>query len=134
MSISRVAAIGYMVLSAGVAAFQIALAAGAPWGLFAMGGAFSGQFPPAMRVAAALQAALVMLMAAVVLSRAGVALPAWSRASRWLVWFIVAVGTAGLVMNVLTPSAEERLIWAPVAFLLLACSVLVATERPASEE
>lgn len=127
MSIRRVAAIGYTVISAGVAAFQIALSAGAPWGLYAMGGAFSGKLPPAMRVAAVVQAAFVMLMAAVVLSRAGVALPAWSRASRRLVWIIVVVGAASLVMNVVTPSEGERMIWAPLAFLLLACSVLVAT-------
>lgn len=133
MNIRRTAAIGYTVLSAGVAAFQVALAAGAPWGLFAMGGAFPGQFPPAMRVAALVQAALVALMAAMVLSRAGVALPAWSRASRRLVWLIVAVGAASLVMNVVTPGAGERAVWAPVAFLLLACSILVAT-GPATEE
>ena len=89
--IRRTAAIGYTVISSGVAAFQIALAAGVPWGAYAMGGAAPGQYPPATRVAAVVQGALVMLMAAVVLSRAGVALPAWSRASRWLVWLVVAV-------------------------------------------
>ena len=128
MTVRHVAAISYMVISAGVAAFQLALAAGLPWGMYAMGGAFSGQFPPAMRLAAIVQAALVLLMAAVVLSRAGVALPAWSRASRRLVWIIVVVGAASLAMNVVTPSVGERMIWAPVAFLLLACSVLVAIE------
>ena len=134
MSIRRMAAIGYAVISAGVAAFQIALAAGAPWGAYAMGGVSPGHYSPALRVAAVVQAALVMLMAGVVLSRAGVALPAWSRTSRWLVWLVVAVGAVSLVLNLATPSAGERLVWAPVAFLLLACSVLVATERQEPEE
>ena len=133
MSLKRSAAIVYAVVSAGVVAFQLALSAGAPWGSFAMGGAFSGQFPPAMRVAAAVQALLIVFMSAVILSRAGVALPSWSRASRWLVWLIVALGTASLVMNLATPSVGERMIWAPVAFVLLVCAVLVAVGKPAPE-
>ena len=133
MEIRRTAAIGYAVISGGVVAFQIALAAGAPWGAYAMGGAHPGQYTPGLRIAAVVQAAIVVLTAAVVLSRAGVALPAWSRASRRLVWLVVAVGVASLVLNLVTPSAGERLVWAPVAFLLLACSVLVATGRPMPE-
>lgn len=133
MELRRAAAIGYTVISAGVVAFQIALAAGAPWGSAAMGGAFPGQYPPAMRVAAVFQAALIVLIAGVVLSRAGVALPRWSRASRWLVWIVVAFLAVGLVLNLATPSAVERVIWAPVTFLLLTCSLMVATGRPPSE-
>ena len=125
----HMAATCYTVISAGVVVFQIALAVGAPWGIYAMGGAFPGQFPPAMRIAAVVQAALMMLMSAVLLSRAGVVLPVWSRASRWLVWLIVAIGAASLVMNIATPSSDERMIWAPVAFLLLVCSVIVATTK-----
>jgi hypothetical protein len=69
----------YTVLSAGVVAFQLALAAGAPWGSYAMGGAFPGRFPPVMRIAAIAQAALIVLQCLVVLSRAGLILPSWSR-------------------------------------------------------
>ncbi len=133
MELRRAAAIGYAVISAGVVAFQIALALGAPWGSYAMGGAFPGQYPPVMRVAAIFQAALVVLMVGVVLSRAGVALPRWSRMSRRLVWLVVAFAGVGLVLNLLTPSASERILWAPVAFLLLVCSLMVATGRPPSE-
>lgn len=129
MNALRAAGIGYAVISMGVAAFQIALVLGAPWGIYAMGGAFPGQFPPAMRVGAAVQAVLLALMAAVVLSRAGLAFPGWSRWSRRLVWAIVAYAVVGLVLNLITPSGSERMIWAPVAFLLLACSLLVATGK-----
>jgi len=55
MTITKIAAILYVVVSIGVIAFQIALAAGAPWGAYAMGGAFPGQLPPAMRVTALIQ-------------------------------------------------------------------------------
>ena len=85
MDIRRVAALLYAVMAAGVVAFQIALAAGAPWGAYAMGGASPGRFPPALRIAALVQAALIVGMAAIVLSRAGLILAGWSRVSRWLV-------------------------------------------------
>jgi hypothetical protein len=120
------AALLYTIISSGVVAFQIALAAGAPWGAFAMGGAFPGQFPPALRIAALIQAALLVGMAAVVLARANLILPRWSRISRWLVWIVVAFAALSLILNLITPSAGERAIWAPIAFLLLISSSIVA--------
>lgn len=130
MSLPKVAALLYATISAGVVAFQIALALGAPWGSYAMGGAFPGQFPPALRVAAIIQAAILVGLAAVVLARAGLMLPRWYKASRWLVWIVVAFSALSLVLNAITPSAGERAIWAPVAFLLLVSSAAVAWSSP----
>jgi hypothetical protein len=126
MSIKHVAAFLYVILSAGIVAFQIALAAGAPWGAYAMGGASPGQYPTALRIAALIQAVLLVGMAAVVLARAGLILPAWSRPARWLIWIVVAFAALSLVLNLITPSAGERAIWTPVAFLLLVSSLIVA--------
>ena len=134
MNIRHAAALLYAAVSAGVVAFQVALAAGAPWGAYAMGGAFPGQFPPALRIAALVQAALIVGMAAVVMSRAGLVLAGWSRASRWLVWVVVAFAAVSLVLNLITPSAGERAIWAPVALLLLASAALVAIEGASERE
>jgi len=99
---------------------------GAPWGSYAMGGAFPGRLPARMRVAAAAQAVLLALVAAVVLARAGLILPSWSAAAGWLIWIVVAVSVVALVLNTITPSAGERRIWAPVAFVMLVLSVVVA--------
>lgn len=126
MTITRVAAILYAIVSLGVVAFQIALAVGAPWGAYAMGGAFPGQFPPALRAAALVQAAILVGWAAVVLARAGLILPGWSRVSRWLIWVVVAFAAVSLVLNLITPSAGERAIWAPTALILLVSSAIVA--------
>lgn len=126
MALKRGAALLYTTLSAGVIAFQIALAAGAPLGAYAMGGAFPGQFPPALRIAALIQAVLIAGMTVVVLARGGLILPEWSRVSRWIVWVVVAIAVVGFVLNLITPSAGERAIWAPVALLLLISSTLVA--------
>jgi hypothetical protein len=130
MSKEIVAARIYAVVSFGVIAFQIALALGAPWGAYAMGGAFPGQFPPELRVAAVVQAVILAGLVLVVLARAGITLPKWSRTSRWLVWVVVAFSALSLVLNLITPSARERAIWAPVALIMLISSVIVAVSKP----
>lgn len=131
MDLKRISAYVYGIISAGVIIFQIALAAGAPWGAYAMGGAFPGQFPPELRIAALVQAVVLAGLALVVLARAGVVLLKWSRGSRWLIWVVVAFSALSLVLNVITPSAGERAIWAPVALIMLTSSVIVAVSKPA---
>jgi len=120
----------YTIVSVSVIAFQIALALGAPWGAYAMGGAFAGQFPPELRFAAIVQAVILAGLASVVLARAGITLPTWSRMSFWLIWAVVAFSALSLVLNIITPSAGERAIWAPVAFIMLVSSVIVAVSKP----
>lgn len=129
MKKERLSAFIYGLVSLGVIAFQLALAAGAPWGAYAMGGAFPGQFPPELRVAAIVQTVILALLALVVLARAGIALPKWSRASRRLIWVVVAFSVISLVLNTITPSAGERAIWVPVALVMLICSVIVAVSK-----
>ena len=125
MSFAAVAAVIFSVVIVGVVAFQIALALGAPWGAYAMAGKFPGRFPPAMRVGAVVQAALLGLMAVVVLSRAGIVAPSWSSAS-WPIWVVVAITAVSTVLNAISPSAGERRIWVPVTVVLLATALAVA--------
>lgn len=132
MAMARVAAITYAIIIFGVVAFEIALAAGAPWGAYAMGGTSPGQLPPAMRIGAIIQAVLLAGMAAVILARAGVVLPGWSQVSRWLIWIVVAITLISFVLNLITPSAGERAIWAPTLLLLIICSLIVAFFSPAA--
>lgn len=80
MDVTALAAGAYAIVVAGVVCFQLALALGAPWGSYAMGGAFPGRFPIRMRITAVVQAALLALTVPIVLSRAGLVLPAWSEA------------------------------------------------------
>ena len=44
----------------------------------------------------------------------------------WLIWVVMGYGVIGLILNLITPSAGERAIWAPVALVLLVSSMLVA--------
>jgi hypothetical protein len=126
---ARLAARIFAVLIAVVGVFQLALALGAPWGSFAMGGAFPGAFPPSMRAVALVQIGALIAMALVVLSRAGLALPAWRAVSKGLVWGVVVVAGVAVVLNLITPSPLERLIWAPVASTLLLTAFRVAVSR-----
>ena len=122
----EIAAIIFAAVAAGAAAFQIALALGAPLGEYAMGGRFPGRFPPAMRLAAVVQAALLALFAGFVLSTAGVALPSWASAAPWFIWVVVAFSAVSLVVNAISRSAKERRVWVPVALVMLASSLVVA--------
>ena len=72
------------------------------------------------------QAVLLAGMAAVILARAGLILPEWSQVSHWLVWIVVALTALSLALNLITPSAGERAIWAPTLTLLLISSLIVA--------
>ena len=126
MDMATWAAIAFAVVVGGVIAFQTALALGVPWGSYAMGGAFPGRFPTRMRVAAVVQAALLAITVAIVLSRAGLVLPTWSEAAAWLIWPVVALALVAVVLNAITPSAGERRIWVPVALMMLAFSLVVA--------
>jgi hypothetical protein len=106
--------------------FQLALAAGAPWGHLAMGGKYPGRFPPGLRVAAIVQLLVLAALALVVLVRAGFLLPGWRGASGTLIWLVVAFSAVSALANLATPSRWERALWGPVTLGLLASSVVVA--------
>ena len=120
------AAVAFALFSAVVVAFQLALARGAPGGESALGGRFPGRFPPAMRVAAVVQAAVIAGLAVVVLSRAGVVVPALTAGAGWLGWVPVAFSAVSVVMNAVSPSLAERRRWVPIGVVMLATSFVVA--------
>lgn len=130
MEVTVLAAAVFALVGAGVIAFQIALALGAPWGSYAMAGAFPGRFPPRLRLAALVQATLLAGAVVVVLVRAGLVMPEWSDAADWLIWLVVAFSAVSLVLNAISPSAGERRIWTPVAAVMLASSLVVALSGP----
>jgi hypothetical protein len=116
----------FALLAAGATAFQIALALGAPWGAYAMGGAFPDRFPRPMRVAALGQAVLLAALAVIVLADAGLVAPPFGADLPSLIWLPVAFSAVSLVLNAASRSGGERRIWVPVALGMLASSLGVA--------
>jgi hypothetical protein len=133
----RAAAITHAACSVAIIGFQLALAMGAPLGRYAMGGVYSGALPPPMRVAEAVQAVVIAALACVVLALSGVTLHRWRAGARRVRWVPLVVATLALVLNLITPSREERLVWAPIALVLFVSSLTVGLlaaprERPRS--
>jgi hypothetical protein len=126
MDATTIAALVFTILAGGVVGFQLALAGEAPLGRYAMGGAFPGRLPTAMRVAAVIQAILIALLAIIVLSTAGLVLPGLAVTFPWLIWVVVVVTVLAVILNAITRSAGERRIWLPVSVGLLVSSLLVA--------
>ena len=122
------AAVIYVVATLVVVGFQLALAAGAPWGEYAMGGRYSGRFPPPMRVAAGVQAVVLGALALVVLDKAGLVTLGWTAALPWLAWVPVVVSVLSAAMNAATRSPMERRLWLPVAIVMLLSSIVVAAK------
>lgn len=126
MPLHLIATYLFALLIAITALFQLALALGAPWGEWAMGGQYPGKFPPRLRIAAVVQLVILVLLAVVVAIRAGLLLDAYFRFANRAIWGVVIFCTISAVLNLITPSKKERLLWAPVTLLLLISSLVVA--------
>ena len=116
----------FSILIAFVVAFQLALALGAPWGELAMGGKFPGRLPLRMRIAALVQMVVLLFIALIVLTRAGVILDEFSSLSKSVIWAVVVFSLLGAILNTITPSKKERMLWSPVTIVLLICATYVA--------
>jgi hypothetical protein len=123
---TRLAAQGFVALSAIVVAFQCALAAGAPWGELTLGGRWRGVLPAHMRVAVVISALVNAAAAALVASCAGLTLSAWRSTAQRLVGLITTFYAIGIVMNAITPSPRERMLWLPVTIAMTLCAGIVA--------
>ena len=122
-SVGVLAAIGCF----GIAAFQVALTAGAPIGRAAWGGAHE-RLPRKLRVASAVAAFVWVLAALIVLAGAGFeASPIPVSVADSATWALAGLLLVGAAMNSFSRSRLERLIWAPVALVLAALTVIVAS-------
>jgi hypothetical protein len=120
-----IAAYIFAVLNGIIILFQAGLAAGAPWGAASMGGKYPGKYPPKMRIVAIINALILLFITAIVLSKAGLFFLQLLQFSQIAIWVVAVFFLAGTIMNIITPSKIER-IWAPVAFVQLITSVIVA--------
>jgi hypothetical protein len=127
-TVAIVTAIGLAI----IAAFQVALALGVPWGAAAYGGT-SATLAPGLRVASGVATIVWLLAAAVVLGRAGYwGSPRWSAIFSWGTWVVAGLLTLGAIANFASSSVWERFGWGPLALVLALLCVVLARSRVAT--
>jgi hypothetical protein len=109
---AMLAAIGF----AGLAVFQAALAAGAPWGHAAWGGE-NADLSTAQQTASAVAAVVYLAAALIVLCRGGVIWRARSNGAlfRWGTWFFAVAMALGALPNFASQSRWETFALGPLA-------------------
>jgi hypothetical protein len=113
-----------------VVVFEVCLAAGAPWGPAAFGGADSGRLSTELRTASVFAAGFWLLAALTALVRGGVVASPFSHAfTRRVMWGLTILLAAGTVMNAASSSPWERYGWAPFVFGLTVLSWRLARSR-----
>ena len=128
--LSVVAALLATGLFAAMAAFQAALAAGAPLGAHVLGGRQSGALPPRLRAFSGIAALLLLGFALVILARAGVI--GWPAGIAGLLlpaaWVIVGFLVLNTLGNLASKSRFERTaLAATTAVLAVLCGVVALT-------
>ena len=124
--VARLAAVLAAIGFAALAIFQAALAAGAPWGDAAWGGA-NAHLSAAERSASAAAAIIYAAATLIVLGRAGI----WGMRSnatvfRWGTGFLAVAMAIGAVPNFVSQSRWENFIFGPLALVLAALCIAVA--------
>lgn len=125
MNITELCAWIFVVMTLMTILFQLALALGAPWGEWTLGGRHRGVLPGLWRLVPIVSAALLVAFASVVATRAQLSFPDWYEESRSLIWIVVAYSTLGCVANAATRSAKERWLWLPVVCVMLVTSAVI---------
>ena len=124
--IARVAAVLAAIGLAGIAIFQLALAAGAPWGHAAWGGA-NAHLSTAQRSASAATVVFYAAAALIVLGRAGILRASGDAALfRWGTWFLAVAMAIGTLPNFASQSRWENFVFGPLALVLAILCVVVA--------
>ncbi|WP_199424556.1 hypothetical protein [Actinotalea solisilvae] len=125
---TTVAAVVLVVLLALLAAFQVGLASGRPWGRLAWGGGHE-VLPQRLRVASLVSVLLYAVIAGVVADRAGLVDLVPDGVSRVGTWVVVAYLAIGVPINLVSRSRAERAVMTPTVAVLLACALVVALSR-----
>jgi hypothetical protein len=108
-----------------LAVFQLALAAGAPWGRFAWGGQ-ERVLPRRLRIGSLVSIAIYAVIAIIALDRAGVVDLLPDLIARIAMWVVFAYFCLGIVLNAISRSRPERFTMVPVTLALAVLSFLVA--------
>lgn len=131
----QTAAVAAAILVAGVAAFQLALAAGAPLGDAVFGGnapTHDGVLTGPFRALAGFQTIMLLLLGWVLLARTSVVtIPLLSGATLgWLTWVIAVFLALNTVANLAAPHPVERWVMGSITLALTGIGLAIALRAP----
>ena len=114
-------------LLAGLAVFQVGLAAGRPWGRLAWGGQHV-VLPTRFRAGSAVSILIYGLIAVVFLSVAGLVSVLPGGFVDVAIWVLVGYFALGVLLNGISRSPAERAVMTPSVLVLGACCLVVALD------
>lgn len=118
-------AIALTVVLVALAAFQLALALGAPWGHFAWGG-HNRVLPAGLRTGSVVSILIYALIAVIAWDRVGAIDVFPDLFSDIAMWVIFGYFVLGIGMNAISRSKPERYTMVPVVIVLAVLSLLIA--------
>ncbi|CAH0141105.1 hypothetical protein [Microbacterium sp. Bi121] len=118
-------ALALTVILALLAVFQIALAAGAPWGHFAWGGQHR-VLPRNLRIGSGISIVIYAVIAFVAWERVGASSVLPDVVAQVAMWVVFAYFAIGIVMNAISRSKQERYTMTPIVLALAVLSLLIA--------
>lgn len=113
------------VILALVAAFQIALAAGAPWGRLAWGGSHV-VLPTRLRIGSLVAVLIYTVIVVIAFTRLGALQVLPQGAAVVAMWIVFGYFALGIVLNAASRSKPERLVMTPTTVVLAVLSLLIA--------
>jgi len=116
----------FIVLMIGAAIYQIALVLGAPYGEFTLGGKYPGKLPSYLRVAALMQALILLVFMIISISRSGIAFTFLYEISEVGIWVVFAFFIIGTILYLLSPSKKERIVMGTINIVALIYALMVA--------
>ena len=116
-----------LVLVAAQIVFQLALAAGTPWGEAAYGGRWPGVLPKGMRINSLVFGLVVYpLIALYVLDAGEIVEFDWLPADGIVIWVLAVFFGLGTFANAASRSKIERKIWLVPTAVMFACTLILA--------
>lgn len=118
-------AVALAVVLALLAVFQVALAAGAPWGRLAWGGTHD-VLPPKLRVGSIVAVIIYAAIVVIAFTRLGALRVLPDGVAAVAMWVVFGYLALGVLMNAISRSRPERLVMVPTAVVLAVLSLFIA--------
>lgn len=117
-----------LVILFGVILFQVMLVLGAPWGEYTIGGKYPGKLPKSIKALVLIQILVLIGFGYIIAEFTGLIQQEPKIFGNIGIWFVFAFFVLGTLLNWITPSKKERMVWGPVnSIFLIILSLILFT-------